>query len=74
MRKWISVEDKLPGTDRFVLVQISGRPDARTELVKAVMIASYFPGDGWILREYPEWENANPVAWMEMPKPYKEKK
>lgn len=74
MRKWISVKDKLPGTDRFVLVQISGRPDARTILEEAIMIASYLPKEGWMLGEYPIWENPNPVAWMELPKPYKEKK
>lgn len=72
MHKWISVKDGLPDTDRCVLVQVSGRPNDRVELVDALQIASYLPEDGWMLEEYPMWIDANPVAWMELPEPYKE--
>ena len=74
MHKWISTKDRLPDTDRCVLVQVSGRPNKRTELIDAIQIASYLPVDGWMVEEYPLWENAEPVAWMELPELYKEEK
>lgn len=67
MHKWISTKDRLPEDDREVLVQVSGRPTKNVELDEAIEIASYTPEDGWILECYPFWEEAQPVAWMEIP-------
>lgn len=71
--RWIPVSEELPkNPDELVLVMVSGKPARNTTLEKAHEIASYNPDDGWILEMYPEWEYAQPIAWMPLPEPYKE--
>lgn len=70
---WIPVEERLPDNpDCMVLVQISGRPACNIGLDNALCIAQYYPDEGWILEEYPSWDDAHPVAWMPLPEPYRE--
>lgn len=70
--QWIPVEERLPeNPDHMVLVQISGRPACNIGLENALCIAQYYPDEGWILEEYPFWDDAHPVAWMSLPEPYK---
>lgn len=69
---WIPVEERLPDNpDCMVLVQISGRPARNIGLDNVLCIAQYYPDEGWILEEYPFWDDAHPVAWMPIPEPYK---
>lgn len=68
MSKWISVEDRLPGNRRPVLVT------AYWHETYQVMMASYF-GDGlwWCVpfnNTGEHMQKLNPKAWMELPKAY----
>lgn len=72
--QWIPVEERLPENHyKLVLVQVSGSPNENISLSDAFELATYNPDDGWILENYPEWEDANPVAWRPLPEPYKMK-
>lgn len=69
--RWIPVSEELPkNPDELVLVMVSGKPARNITLEKAHEIASYNADDGWILEMYPEWEDAQPIAWMPLPEPY----
>ena len=69
---WIPVEERLTENPyKLVLVQVSGSPNENISLSDAFELATYSPDDGWILEEYPEWEDAHPVAWKPLPKPYR---
>lgn len=69
---WIPVDERLPENPyKLVLVQVSGSPNENISLSDAFELATYNPHDGWILEEYPEWEDANPVAWRPLPEPYR---
>lgn len=60
MSEWISTGDRLPEDDREVLVQMSD---------DSMMVDSRVAGSGgwfWADKDDP------PVAWMELPKPYKQ--
>lgn len=69
---WISVRDRLPDNpDNLVLVRATGKPKPNIELIDAVQLALYNAEDGWIVDEYPEWENAAITCWMPIPEPPK---
>lgn len=61
MFKWIPVTERCPDTDRKVLCQ--------TVTKKGVinMVIGYYMDDRWCCGM-----NSNVVAWMPLPKPYKE--
>ena len=40
----------------------------------AFELATYVNGEGWILENYPEWQNPKVIAWQPLPEPYKPKK
>lgn len=70
--EWIPCSERLPeDSETMVLVQVSGRIKNIT-FEDALELASYDPDDGWILDAYPDWEYAQPTAWMPLPGPYKE--
>ncbi len=70
--RWIPVEQRLPDTeDNLVLIQVSRRPEGSIELDNALCLAFYNQEEGWILELFPEWEGAQPVAWMPLPDSYK---
>lgn len=71
MTQWIPTGERLPAEDEFVLVQISGKPKSNITLYDVLQIAQYSLEEGWIISEYPEWEGAEPDAWMPLPEPYK---
>lgn len=71
---WIPVEERLPDEyDGLVLVQVSGKPRKNITLNNALQLACYISeaGEGWIVEEYPEWENPNVIAWRPLPEPYR---
>lgn len=73
--KWISVKERLPDDEKdgeMVLVVASGKPHENITLLYAPVIAGYFPGVGWVVNEYPEWENPTITHWMPLPEPPEE--
>lgn len=70
-QRWIPVTERLPETEGFVLVIVNGHPRKNIELDNALQLAEYNPEDGWILEMYPEWEDADVVAWILLPEPYR---
>ena len=66
---WISVDERLPEDDDFVLVTVTGIYNALT-FSDAIQLASYCKGDGWFVEGYPDWENPNVSAWRPLPDPY----
>lgn len=73
--EWISVEDRLPENSvdgEAVLAVVSGKPHENIKLIGALMIAEYFAGEGWLVNEYPEWEEPTVTHWMPLPQPPKE--
>lgn len=73
--KWISVKERLPDDEKdgeTVLAVVSGKPHENITLYHALMTAGYFPGEGWVVNEYPEWENPTITHWMPLPEPPEE--
>lgn len=73
--EWISVKERLPDDEKdgeTVLAVVSGKPHENITLCHALMTAGYFPGEGWVVNEYPEWENPTITHWMPLPKPPEE--
>lgn len=69
--EWISVKDRLPNdkTDgEIVLAVVWGKPHENITLHAAIMTAGYFDGEGWVVNEYPAWENPTVTHWMTLPK------
>lgn len=72
---WISVEERLPDDEldgETVLAIVYGNPHENITLHSAIMTAGYFDGEGWVVNEYPEWENPTITHWMPLPEPPKE--
>lgn len=69
---WISVQDRLPEEGYVVLAIASGCPHANIILKEAYQIAEWCHEGGWILQEFPEWEDAEVTHWMPLPEPPKE--
>ena len=70
MNEWISVKERLPDDEKdgeTVLAVVSGKPHENITLCHALMTAGYFPGEGWVVNEYPEWENPTITHWMPLP-------
>ena len=68
--RWIPVTEGLPETaDEFVLVCVSGKPTKCITLHGALELACYSPHCGWILENWPDWENANVTHWAPLPEP-----
>lgn len=72
---WIPVEERLPeDCEEIVLVQVSGKMAENIWFDNAFELATYVNGEGWILENYPEWQNPKVIAWQPLPEPYKPKK
>lgn len=71
MGDWIPVEERLPeDCEEIVLVQVSGKPADNILFDNAFELALYKKEEGWILDNYPEWENPEVIAWQPLPEPY----
>ena len=74
---WIPVERRLPDeSDGLVLIQVNGKPKENITLYNALELACYIAegNEGWILEEYPEWENPDVIAWHPLPDRYQPEK
>lgn len=72
---WIPVEDGLlEDCEEIVLVQVSGKMAENIWFDNAFELATYVNGEGWILENYPEWQNPKVIAWQPLPEPYKPNK
>lgn len=68
---WIPCSERLPNHEGCVLIQVSGHPTKNVTLEDAFLLAEYDAEPKmWFVDVYPEWEEADPVAWMELPEPY----
>lgn len=67
--EWISVGDRLPEEDDIVLVIANGTPRTNITLKEAYQLAEWCQEDGWILQEFPAWEDAEIAHWMPLPDP-----
>lgn len=66
---WSDAVDEPPEEeDVEVLVIASGMPHPNIILKEAYQLAFYSREDGWILSEYPEWEDPEVKLWMPLPK------
>lgn len=75
MSEWISVKERLPDDEKdgeTVLAVVSGKPHENITLCHVLMTAGYFPEEGWVVNEYPEWENPTITHWMPLPEPPEE--
>lgn len=70
VQEWVSVTERLPGNEDFVLVITSGKA-GNIELVNAIELASFSMSEGWILEMWPEWEDPKITHWMPLPEPPK---
>ena len=71
-RRWIPVEERLPGDDHDVLIVGSGNPVKNVRLENSLEIARFSKDDGWILECWPDWETPIVTHWMPLPEPPKE--
>ena len=72
MPRWISAKERLPeDEDKCVLAVASGHMK-NCVFVDALMIAHYYPDEGWVIEGWEEWENPTVTHWMPLPEPPKE--
>lgn len=64
---WYKPDERLPETGEGVLVIISGQPCKNITFERAKMLAEYYDGDGWVITDYPDWEDAHPELWRNLP-------
>lgn len=70
---WIPCEKELPPhSDDLLLIQCNGNPRNNIKFVNAFCLASYTE-EGWILEMYPDWKDAEVVAWKNLGEPYQPK-
>ena len=65
--EWIDPAVELPTNDDTVLVIASGKPHENRTLVNAQCTGTYSESDGWMIDEFPEWENPQVSRWMPLP-------
>ena len=54
------------------IVIVSGKPKRNITLDNAYELASFSVDEGWILEEWPEWEDPDVKYWIPLPEPPKE--
>lgn len=69
---WVSVEDRLPAENESVLCITNGKPRENITLIATYQIGSWNTTEGWIIDEWPDWEDAEVLWWMPLPEPPKE--
>ena len=69
---WISVKDRLPEEHKVVLCIVNGKPETNITLRNAYQLGSWNKTEGWIIEEYPVWEDAVVSWWQPLPEPPEE--
>ena len=69
---WISVKDRLPEEHKVVLCIVNGKPETNITLRNAYQLGSWNKTEGWIIEEYPVWEDAVFSWWQPLPEPPEE--
>ena len=67
--EWVSVEDRLPAENESVLCITNGKPRENITLIATYQIGSWNATEGWIIDEWPDWEDAEVSWWMTIPEP-----
>ena len=68
---WIPVEEAVPADcGESVLVTVSGQYENKI-FENALQLACCFGIDGWLIEEYPHWEEPEVKAWMHLPEAYR---
>lgn len=70
--EWINTKIELPPDGEPVLAVVSGRPHKNITLQNAIATAGYFDDGGWLVDEFPQWDNPEVTYWMPLPEPPKE--
>lgn len=66
MAEWISIEDRLPEEDVFVLVIAFGQIGNIT-LKGAYQLATYHESEGFVFSEFPQVDDIAVTHWMPLP-------
>lgn len=67
--RWISVAERLPDEYQGVLCIVDGQPAKNITLEGAYQIGGWDGCGGWIIEEWPEWEDAKVSWWRPLPGP-----
>ena len=67
--RWISVAERLPDEYQGVLCIVDGQPAKNITLKGAYQIGEWDGCGGWIIEEWPEWEDAKVSWWRPLPGP-----
>ena len=65
--EWIDPAVELPPDNVSVLVIVSGKPHENITLANTQSIGAYSEFEGWVIDEFPEWENPQVSHWMPLP-------
>ena len=74
--QWHKSNERLPDDQsdgEIVLAVASGRYKNVT-LIDAIQLAGYFPGEGWVLDEFPAMDKPSVSHWMPLPEMPEEEK
>ncbi|MBS7226467.1 MAG: DUF551 domain-containing protein [Clostridiaceae bacterium] len=66
--EWIDTKVELPPDDVTVLAIVSGEPYENITLVSVPCTGAYSESEGWMIDEFPMWENPQVSHWMPIPK------
>lgn len=73
--EWIDAKVELPPDCDTVLVIASGKPQENNiTLVSVPCTGSYSESEGWMIDEFPAWENPRVSHWMLLPEMPEEEK
>ena len=67
--RWIPVAERLPDEYQGVLCIVDGQPEENITLDGAYQIGEWDGCGGWIIEEWPEWEDAKVSWWRPLPGP-----
>lgn len=66
---WADMEHELPMDGKSYFIIVSGKPRSNITLDHAYELATWYNDSGWVLDEWPEWEDTKVHAWAELPDP-----
>lgn len=64
---WADVKYEVPMDGEMYLLIVSGKPKKNITMHYAYVLGTWLDGEGWVLDEYPEWEDPTVHAWAELP-------